>query len=164
MLRNELILRWNGQLAAPGSELGPTATATETELARLLNEHRIAMGLPALAVDHRLTACARDHSENMAQVGRLDHGSSAPGRRTPTERAQDAGFVGDVRELLHRAEGKLSVEDVVEAWCREPEDHRALLEKDWNCVGCGIHDGYVTHMLGARTSEDDTAWEYEERR
>lgn len=164
MLRNEIILRWNGQRAAHGSEQGPAPSATEAELARLLNEHRIAMGLPALAVDHRLTACARDHSEGMAQVGRLDRGSSTPGRRTPAERAQAAGFVGDVGELLHRAEGKLSVEDVVEAWCGEPEHHRSLLEKDWDRVGCGIHDGYVTQMLGARTSEDDTGEEYEERR
>lgn len=63
----------------------------ELRIHQLINEERVARGLPELAWDSSLAAIAREHSEDMAARGYFSH--TTPEGEGPQERAAAAGYV-----------------------------------------------------------------------
>ena len=61
-------------------------TEYEEILVRRINEERATRDLPALIVDAKLTQQARDHSEEMRELGYFDHISPTAGRKTVLDR------------------------------------------------------------------------------
>src|SRR5512135_2508453 len=69
---------------------GPDQIGFERRLLTLVNEARIARGLPPLRTSDGLTRAARLHSSDMATRRHLD--SIDTGGRTPLQRALEAGY------------------------------------------------------------------------
>jgi len=120
----------------------------EREIVRLVNQERQSLGLPALALDERLTQAARKHSTRMAATGEVEH-----------EIAGEAGLslrLGAVRfdscgENVALAENAARVH----AGLMHSSGHRAnILDSQFNSIGVGVvrtEEGiYVTQDFARR--------------
>jgi uncharacterized protein YkwD len=122
----------------------------ETELLRLVNAHRMSLGLPTLEESSELTSVARDHSVDMIAQRYFDHVS--PVGLTAGGRLRLAGVTWtSVGENL--AEGLSTPGAVMEAWLSSPA-HRENLERgDWTTAGVGVavgEEGRVVTQLFLR--------------
>lgn len=111
-------------LALPNSD--PGVTVFETELLRLVNDHRLMAGLAPLIPATRLGDAARAHARHMIDHRFFAH--AAPEGLTPSERLTlanvDWSSVGE-----NIAAGYSTPQAVFEAWLASPE-HRANMESD----------------------------------
>lgn len=111
-------------LVAPGTA---TAAGVEGRFAQWVNTARADAGLPPLAVHGGLASYARDHSQHMADTGRLEH--SGVDRRLSGWRAvgENVGAGQDAQEM-HRS-------------FMESSGHRAnILDDRFTEVGIGVVD------------------------
>jgi uncharacterized protein YkwD len=104
----------------------PGVTVFETELLRLVNDHRLLMGLSPLIPSTRLGDAARAHCRNM--IDRRFFAHLSPEGLTPAERLTladvDWTSVGE-----NIAAGYSTPQAVFDAWLASPE-HRANMESD----------------------------------
>jgi uncharacterized protein YkwD len=119
----------------PPAPLPPTPTPTPGDLpARLLaafNAERQRRRLPPFLPDHRLTAAASGHADDMARHGRLSHTGSDGSEFY--ERIARAGLSGvAMGEVI--AQGQTTVEQVVASWMASP-GHRAQILGDYTHAG-----------------------------
>ena len=119
-------------LSLPNSD--PGVAVFESELLRLVNDHRLAKGLAALLPSTRLGDAARAHARHMIDHRFFAH--AAPEGLTPGERLAlanvDWSSVGE-----NIASGYSTPQAVFEAWLASP-DHRANIESDrFSYVGSG---------------------------
>jgi uncharacterized protein YkwD len=104
----------------------PGVAVFETELLRLVNDHRLLMGLSPLIPSTRLGDAARAHCRHMIDHRFFAHAS--PEGLTPAERLTladvDWSSVGE-----NIAAGYSTPQAVFDAWMASPE-HRANMESD----------------------------------
>jgi uncharacterized protein YkwD len=116
----------------------------EDELFRLTNEHRVSIGLPALAEDAQTRNVARGQSAHMAIHGFFDH--TNPEGEGPGDRLSRAG----VRWRSYGeniAAGYPSAEAAFAAWLNSP-GHRANIEGvGWTHMGNGYWEGRSTQVF-----------------
>lgn len=139
---------WTALWAVP---LTPDGLArTTAEVVGLTNRERAAAGLPALAVDTRLTSAAQAHSADM--VARDFYSHTDPDGGGPWDRAAAAGAARrTVGENI--ACGQRSPADVVEGWMNSPGHRANILKSDFTRIGVGLAGGgragtYWTQLFG----------------
>ncbi|MET9356656.1 CAP domain-containing protein [Streptomyces sp. NPDC006617] len=123
---------------------------TTAEVVGLTNRERAGAGLPALAVDARLTAAAQAHSADM--VARDFYSHTDPDGGEPWDRAAAAGArrrtVGE-----NIACGQRSPAEVVEGWMNSPGHRANILKAGFTHIGVGLAGGgragtYWTQLFG----------------
>jgi uncharacterized protein YkwD len=120
----------------------PGVAVFETELLRLVNDHRLRLGLPLLIPATRLGDAARAHCRRMIDQRFFAH--VTPEGLTPSERLTladiDWSAVGE-----NIAAGYSTPQAVFDAWLASPE-HRANMESDsFTYAGAGYaQDGDPT--------------------
>ncbi|MFC8083215.1 CAP domain-containing protein [Streptomyces sp. NPDC057340] len=139
---------WTALWAVP---LTPQGLArTTAEVVDLTNRERAGAGLPALAVDARLTTAAQAHSADMVARDFYSHTDPDGGR--PWDRAAAAGAAGrTVGENI--ACGQRSPAEVVEGWMNSPGHRANILKADFTRIGIGLAGGgragtYWTQLFG----------------
>jgi hypothetical protein len=149
-VRDERVIARNAAVAraaAPASR----PTPDELEQVRLTNEHRLALGRPALELDLRLVTSARGHAGDMASQGFFDHASPSPGRATPGERMAAAGYAHAGGENIAR--GVESARAAHDLWVASPAHHRNLLDAGWRAIGVGRDGRLWTQNFGVAAGE-----------
>lgn len=109
-----------------------------------LNRIRMRLGLGVLAIDVKLCAAARDHSEDMLKLGFFAHESPVPGKRTPGDRAARFGTSAGAENI---AFGQADGHEAISAWWYSPGHHRNLLSGAAR-VGLGRAGHHWTQMFG----------------
>ena len=131
----------------PGATFRPANAAFATEVIRLVNQHRAALGLRALKVSPTLTASAVWKARHMATYGYMGHDDPAPPTaRTAADRLAACGYRGSWGENL--AAGFSTPSAAIAAWLQSP-GHRSNME----------NPGYVVTGAGVATSTGGvTVW------
>lgn len=111
---------------------------------RELNRIRVLAGLPVLAIDVKLCAAGRGHSEDMVRLGFFSHTSPVPGKETPGKRAALAGTSGGAENI---AAGQATGLGAIRAWWYSPGHHRNMMSGA-SRVGLGRHRDHWTQMFG----------------
>jgi hypothetical protein len=109
-----------------------------------LNRLRIRLGLPALAIDVKLCAAARDHSNDMRTLGFFAHESPVAGKRTPGDRAARMGTSASAENI---AAGQPTGRGANVAWWYSPGHHKNMLGGH-SRIGLGRSETYWTQMFG----------------
>ena len=125
------------QLLARNAAPDPRVAPAEREQVRITNEYRLLMGLPALALEPRLVASARAHSEEMRRLGYFSHTSPTPELRSMQERIARAG-IARVPVGENIAKGYATPQAAFEGWYRSPGHHRNMLGAAWARLGAGV--------------------------
>jgi uncharacterized protein YkwD/stress response protein SCP2 len=139
---------WTAVWAVPLTSDG--LARTTAHVVDLTNRERAGAGLPALAVDARLTAAAQAHSADMVARDFYSHTDPDGGR--PWDRAAAAGAARrTVGENI--ACGQRSPADVVEGWMNSPGHRANILKADFTHIGVGLAGGgragtYWTQLFG----------------
>jgi uncharacterized protein YkwD len=117
----------------------PITPPIEMQLVALTNQVRQANGLPALAVDDRLTLSAQVQANAMATLGVMAH--ELPGAAEPTLQSR-MQFVGYdyvwVGEIL--GEGALDAPTMIDLWMNSPPHREDILSPE--PVGIGVAVAY----------------------
>lgn len=140
--RDQRVLERNAVLAAELVAAG--FDPEESKGIAELNRIRMRLGLGVLALDDKLCAAARDHSEDMVKLGFFAHESPVPGKRTPGERAARFGTSAGAENI---AFGQADGHEAITAWWYSPGHHRNLLSGAAR-VGLGRAGHHWTQMFG----------------
>lgn len=120
------------QSGGPIGEPSPT----EKEVVDKVNEARKAAGLPPLKIDATLMKAARQHSDNMAKIDRLEHVLDGKG---PAERLSDLGmqpsFTGE-----NVAQGQRSAAEAMETWMSSSGHRGNILNANYTHLGVAKAD------------------------
>jgi uncharacterized protein YkwD len=110
-----------------------------TEVVERVNAHRGERGVAPLAVSPTLTAAAEWKARHMAHYGYMEHDDPAPPvRRTPFERMEACGYLGQSLMGENVAAGYETPASVMDAWLGSP-GHRANLEApEFAAIGVGV--------------------------
>lgn len=142
-------------LAAPMPPLSRQVLSANARLARQLDEQearavtalnltRTLLGLAPVAVDLRLCAAARDHSNDMKTLGFFSHESPVPGKATPWDRAKLFGTTASAENI---AAGYPDGNAVNEGWFHSPGHHKNMLGNHKR-VGVGRVGTHYTQLFG----------------
>jgi uncharacterized protein YkwD len=135
--RTKQILATNNRMA---SQLEPE----EVRAVLALNLTRNLLGLPAVVIDLRLCAAARDHSKDMQTLKFFAHESPVPGKTTPWDRAKRFGTTASGENI---AMGYHDGQAVNMGWFRSPGHHKNMLAEHTR-VGLGQSGTYYTQKFG----------------
>lgn len=116
----------------------------EREGVRILNELRVLVGLPVVAIDPKLCNASRDHSKDMVEHGFFAHVSPVPGKESFGQRAALAGTSASAENI---AAGQQTGEGAIRAWWYSPGHHRNMMGGHRR-VGLGQHRTHWTQMFG----------------
>jgi tetratricopeptide (TPR) repeat protein len=135
---------------------GKSLPSSVREQLRITNDYRAMFGHRPLAVVRSVCEAAQGHAEEMSRLGYFAHMSPTPGRRTPYDRMQLAGYLQGVSENIALCDGALSAHN---AWCTSSGHHRNLLDPSHHEMGVGA-DGrnWVQNFGSGRVHEQDPAW------
>ncbi len=133
----------------------PMASAVREQL-RITNDYRAMFGHRPLAIVKIVCDAAQGHAEEMSRLGYFAHMSPTPGRRTPYDRMQLAGYAFGSSENIALCDSALAAHD---AWCHSSGHHRNLLDPNHSEVGIGA-DGrnWVQNFGAGSIHEQDPAW------
>jgi len=109
-------------------------TGYSQRLLTLVNEYRVAHGLPAWVADATLAALAREHSAAMAKAGQLNH-DDFPSR---VQRSGYAMCVENIGWNYRSPDGQF------DGWRASAGHDRNMLDRRVDRVGIGIVADYVT--------------------
>ncbi len=124
---------WVG--AANPDESWVTTTDEAARLVvELVNRDRAAYGLPALTVDPRLSAVAREHSEDMAAAGYFAHVSPSSGDISDRLRVTGQPTTLAMENLAHSP----SLTEAEEGLMRSPGHRAAILSREVTHLGVGV--------------------------
>lgn len=110
----------------------PESGEKATEMLRLINQVRVANGLPALQSDDRLIKASVVHNQDMARNAFFDHTGSDGS--TPAQRAQRAGLLASAKVGEVIAARNQDPQAVVNAWMTQGW-RQTLLDPDYTHVG-----------------------------
>ncbi len=145
-----------GALACPALAQRGFDTAAEREIVNLVNQERAKAGLPALALDDRLTQAAREHTLLMAQNGTLSHQFQGEPPLTKRLAATGLRFSNDGENVALDSGGPVEAH---RGLMNSPGHRANILRPAFDTIGVGVvHAGdliYVTqdfaHRLQAYT-------------
>jgi uncharacterized protein YkwD len=149
----------NCQIAVAAASFAPR-TAPTIRLARaavcLINNRRVARGLPRLRINHRLSRAAKWHTHDMVRRSYFGHVSHRG--RDVVDRLYGAHYLGGrfswaVGENLAWGSGSLGTpRKIVQAWMKSPGHRRNMLDRRFREIGIGvIASGPVRTDLPAAT-------------
>ena len=131
-------------------------SAPERDELHLTNDYRVMMGRMPVALNRKLLAAARGHSEEMSKLGYFSHFSPTPGRRTPFERMRIAGYNEGVSENI-ALNG--SAAGAHESWLHSAGHHRNILGAGHREFACGNTGNHFTQNFGvAAEYKSEPAW------
>jgi len=110
-------------------------TADELKAIELLNEDRVAQGLPRLIADANLTQVARKHATDMVLHNFFDH-KNLQGQ-SPFDRMTASGIT--YRSAGENIAYNYSLEDMEKAWMNSPGHRANILNTGYTHVGLGLH-------------------------
>lgn len=126
---------------------------TERECCTALDEYRVVLGLDPLEIEERLVVSARQHSQEMVDLGYFGHISPVKRNESPTDRARLEGFGGGVGENC--LAGGASGRGAFEGWYHSPGHHRNLVSPGPQ-IGVGAAGGH--HMWTLVVGGTDLSW------
>ena len=143
-------------------ETAPIASREEAEerLVRLVNRDREKHGLPALDIDARLQAVARDHCEEMRETGVVAHLSPRTG--SAADRVKAGGVRSSV--VLENVARAYGIGEAEEGLMNSPGHRANILSKDATHMAIGVVLGedvagrrelFVTQLFIRRTARID---------
>ena len=132
------------QVLAANHRLAARLDPEEVRAVLALNLTRNLLGLTALAIDLRLCAAARDHSNDMQTHNFFAHESPVPGKKTPWDRAKLFGTSASGENI---AMGYRDGQAVNMGWFRSPGHHTNMLG-DHTRVGMGLAGSHFTELFG----------------
>jgi len=136
--------RQTAQIIAANARLAQQLEPEEGRAVLALNLTRNLLGLSALAIDLKLCAAARDHSNDMQTLKFFAHESPVPGKTAPWDRAKRFGTSASGENIcLGVRDGKA----VNMAWFHSPGHHKNMLGKH-SRVGMGQVGAYFTELFG----------------
>lgn len=109
------------------------------------NRRRMILGLNPLAIDMKLVACSRDHSQDMITHDFFAHESPVQGKTTPWDRAENFGTKASGENI---AAGYANGLAVTIGWWRSPGHLKNMMGKGHNRVGVGQENKHYTQMFG----------------
>jgi uncharacterized protein YkwD len=127
-------------------------SVTEQAIVDLVNQQRQLVGLAPLQADSRLVRAAQIHSQDMAQLGQMEHdlpGAALPGLQ---DRLQYVGYA-----YLSAGENIAfnfpDANTVVAAWMNSPGHRANILNPGYTQIGVGVaydsqHEPYYTEEFG----------------
>ena len=123
-----------------GTDLQTAVTTAADALLAAVNVRRALAGTPPLIQQSTLFELADRRSVDMAVRGYLAHIDPETGRPLAEDTLREAGFRGQVAELLFQSEapiGELS-QSAVTAWFQDPDHDLILLSPEFRFAGIGI--------------------------
>ncbi|GAB6187594.1 CAP domain-containing protein [Thermopirellula anaerolimosa] len=132
------------QVLAANAQLGSRLDEQEARAVTALNLTRTLLGLSPVALDLRLCAAARDHSNDMKTLGFFSHESPVPGKATPWDRAKLFGTTASAENI---AAGYPDGNAVNEGWFHSPGHHKNMLGNHKR-VGVGRVGTHYTQLFG----------------
>jgi uncharacterized protein YkwD len=112
---------------------------------RELNEWRLLLGLNALVIDPKLSEACRGHSEDMHKHRFFAHESPLPGKRTPWDRAANAGTKASGENIYM---GSTSPASANKGWFYSPGHHKNMFKPRHTRIGLGRYQTHWTQMFG----------------
>lgn len=109
------------------------------------NRRRLILGLNPLAIDMKLVACSRDHSNDMIKHDFFAHNSPVEGKTTPWDRAKNFGTKASGENI---AAGYKDGMAVTIGWWRSPGHLKNMMGKGHNRIGVGQEVKHYTQMFG----------------
>jgi uncharacterized protein YkwD len=116
----------------------------EARAVAAVNLTRNLLGLGPLAIDPRLAAAARDHSQDMARLSFFSHDSPVEGKATPWDRAKRFGTTASGENIFM---GTQDGHGAAKAWFHSPPHHKIMLG-DHKRVGIGRSGKHFTALFG----------------
>jgi uncharacterized protein YkwD len=132
------------QILAANARLAGQLDPEEARAILALNLTRNLVGLPPLAIDPRLCAAARDHSNDMETLKFFAHNSPVSGKATPWDRAKRFGSSASAENIyVGSQDGKAATL----GWFHSPPHHKNMMGNHKR-VGVGRSGRYFTEMFG----------------
>jgi uncharacterized protein YkwD len=125
-----------------GTKKGPEAI--EEMILQKINAARAKAGLSALTQQSKLLKAARDHSQEMAELGYFSHQSPTPGRESFMDRINLSGAKGvsTAGENIVFRQQDISDAEMAEAlfqqWMNSPGHRDNILTEDFRVTGLGV--------------------------
>ncbi len=164
----------SGDPTSGGGTMPGEPTADEAELLELINEYRMANGLPAIPTSTSMMIVAQTHAEDLAvndpAVGACNlHSWSDAGPWTPCcytpDHAQAQCMWDKPRELTDypgngyeiSAAGTPTAASALSAWQGSPAHNDVILnqgiwaDNPWGAIGAGMHSGYAVVWFGVES-------------
>jgi uncharacterized protein YkwD len=111
--------------------------ANETELARLINEHRVSIGLNELEIINHISFKSEEHNDYMITNNVVDHAYFQ-------ERSDNIiRVLGAVKVNENVAYNFITPQSALNAWLNSP-GHRANIEGDFTCFGISVTESPET--------------------
>ena len=121
----------------PQASWGTPDGGLAAQVASLINQHRVGMGLSALESNQALSDSANWKSMNMAGLRYFDH-YDPPTGRSPVARAASCGYTGTFGENIYWASYGATAQAVVSGWLGS-SGHRANIEnRSYTVTGVGV--------------------------
>ena len=125
------------------------ANGSQQNFAKLLNQQRAVLGLAPLRLEEKLSDAATGHSSDMKSGGFFSHTSPVPGKKSPNDRANKAGFQGRwTGENIYM--GSSSHSAAYKAWFGSDGHRFIMFAQGPNLLGPGPVGGHWTLMTGRR--------------
>ena len=131
-----LMLLW---LAGTPTTPPVTAQSPASEILQLVNNFRLANGLPAFTINNSLMVAAQQQANYMAANNIYSH--TGAGGSSPQGRAEAAGYVGWVSENIVGGTS-LTADKGLIWWQNSPVHYAALVSTRYTEVGAGSASGY----------------------
>lgn len=125
--------------------VGGDVAQAESAAVTLTNKERQKQGLSPLRVDAKLTASARDHSNDMNRLNFFSHTSTVNGKAEFDQRARNFGTTANAENI---AKNPGSPEDVLNSWMGSAGHRQNILTPNYTRIGIGKAGPYWTMMLG----------------
>jgi len=134
-------------ILSTGCEDNPVSTknnsnpsnSIEKQVHQLINTHRTGMGLPALEWNETIADECREHSQEMADEGTINHNGF-------NDRINKIGETISWSRAGENVAYNYSAESVVIAWLNSP-GHKSNIESNSNLTGVGVaYDGNTIYF------------------
>ena len=131
-------------MAAVAASPGPALAAALAEINRL----RARAGVPALALNPKLTAAAQGHADDMAAHGYFSH--TGRDGRTFGQRIRAAGYADYTALGENIARGQPGWYAAIASWMRSPGHRANMLSPSFKDIGLGGRSRYWVQDFGTR--------------
>lgn len=121
----------------------PGDTATERRIFELVNQERAQRGLPRLEHDRPLRSAARQHSQEMMDMGYFSHTSPVASLKDPIDRIyrsglSDASIGENIAYYAYDTTSEAAATRLMELWMNSPGHRDNILRAEFNRIGIGI--------------------------
>ncbi len=147
----ETLTNPTGSGSEPGGLIPVCCVPSSTEASlisqgfTLLNQHRLANGISALAYDTKLEAAIEGHTHHMSVHSFFDHNAPESAVTTPWTRANLCGTSANGENIFW---GSSSAQSAMNAWIGSPGHNANMLNGSFKRVGIGNYNTYWGQIFG----------------